>query len=292
MIGESSMETLTRGYGLVEAPIWIPDQGLFFSDVLLGGVYRIDEAGEVSKVFAHRRGIGGMSLHEDGGLIVSGRNISWKSVPEGETLTLLDRNEEQGLVGFNDITTDSAGRIYAGSLGASPVFEDGREPQSGDLYMIDLDGSAHVVADDIRLTNGLGFSPDGKTLYHSDSAPQHINCYAVLDDGRLGPKRVFARTSEGVPDGLAVSEDGRIWVALAGGAGVAVYRPDGTLDHFIKIPEPMCTSVCFGGDDLKDLYIVSGSRGADSDRAGAVHLMRVDVAGLAVPEARVRLPSG
>ena len=84
-----------------------------------------------------------MSLHENGGLIVSGRNISWKSVPEGETLTVLDRNEEQGLVGYNDITTDSAGRVYAGSLGASPVFEDGREPQSGDLYMLALDGSAH-----------------------------------------------------------------------------------------------------------------------------------------------------
>ena len=58
-----------------------------------------------------------MSLHENGGMIVSGRNISWKSVPEGETITVLDSNEAEGLVGFNDITTDVTGRIYAGSLG-------------------------------------------------------------------------------------------------------------------------------------------------------------------------------
>ncbi len=283
------METLTQGYGLVEGPIWVEGQGLLFSDVLLGGVYCLDAQGEVSKVFAHRRGIGGMSLHENGGLIVSGRNISWKSVPEGETRTVLDRDESVGLVGFNDITTDDSGRIYAGSLGASPVFQDGREPQSGSLYLIDLDGSSRIVAQDIALTNGLGFSPDGKVLYHSDSTPMHVNCYGVHDDGSLGDKQVFATTENGVPDGLVVSEDGRIWVALAGGSGVAVYRPDGTLDDFIEIPEPMCTSVCFGGEDLKDLYIVSGSRGASTETSGAVHRIRVEVAGLPVPKARVAL---
>ena len=71
------------------------------------------------------------------------------------------------------------------------------------------------------------------------------------------------------------------------GSGVGVYSPDGRFDQLIEIPEPMCTSVCFGSDDLKDLYIVSGSRGSDSDRAGAVYVQRVDVAGLAVPLARV-----
>jgi D-xylonolactonase len=84
-----------------------------------------------------------------------------------------------------------------------------------------------------------------------------------------------------------VSEDGRVWIALPGGRGVGVYHSDGSFDQLIEIPEPMCTSVCFGGDDLKDLYIVSGSRGADSDRAGAVYVQRVDVGGLAVPLALV-----
>jgi D-xylonolactonase len=252
-----------------------------------GGVFCIGRQGNVTRVFAYRKGIGGMSVHENGGLIVSGRNISWKSVPEGETLTVLDKNEAAGPIGFNDITTGQAGRIYAGSLGSSPVFEDGREPQSDDLYLIELDGSARKVAYDIQLTNGLGFSPDGRTLYHSDSGRDHINCYSLAADGSLGEKQLFAESEIGSPDGLVVSEGGRVWVAFPGGSGVGVYHPDGRFDQPIEIPEPMCTSVCFDGEDLKDLYIVSGSRGSESDRAGVAYVQRVDVAGLAVPLARV-----
>ncbi len=285
------MEKLATGFGLVEGPVWDESRGLIFSDVLGGGVFLIDANGNQSTLFEHRRGIGGMSLHEAGGLVVSGRNISFKPFDGGDTVMLLDRDEANGNVGYNDITTDASGRIYAGSLGASPVFEDGRAPQAGNLFLIDLDGSSRMVASDIMLTNGLGFSPDGKTLYHSDSRRQTVNCYAVAEDGSLGEKRVFAKVDKGVPDGLAVSVDGRIWVALAGGGGgVGVFLPDGSFDHHVAIPQPMCTSVCFGGPDLQTLYVVSGSDGSDSDTAGAVYRTGVDVAGLPVPAARVALP--
>ena len=70
------METLCEGYSLVEGPLWVPGMGLVFSDVLLGGVFCVDKAGSVNVVFEHRRGIGGMSLHEAGGLVVSGGKIS------------------------------------------------------------------------------------------------------------------------------------------------------------------------------------------------------------------------
>ena len=284
------MEKLCEGYGLIEAPLWVSGKGLLFSDVLFGGVYCVDDDGNVSNIFEHRRGIGGMSLHEAGGLVVSGRNISYKPFDGGATVTIMDRDEENGLVGFNDITTDSAGRVYAGSLGSSPVFEDGRGPQAGDLYLIDLDGSSKKVAEDVQLTNGLGFSPDGHTLYHSDSRRQVVNSYTVGEDGSLGPKTVFAKMAKGVPDGLVVSEDGRVWVALAGGGqGVGVYSEQGEHLEHIEIPQPMCTSVCFGGDDMKTLYIVTGSDGMDSDKAGAVYKYPADVAGLAVPVARVSL---
>ena len=284
------MEKLAEGYGLVEAPIWIEGEGLMFSDVLNGGAYCLGPAGEVKTVFAHRRGMGGMRRHVDGGMIVSGRNISWKSIPEGETRTVLDRDESAGLVGFNDITADAAGRIYAGGLGASPVFEDGREPQSGDLYLIDLDGTSRVVAEDIRLSNGLAFSPDGTRLYYSDSRRQRVNYYDVAEDGTLGLRETFASVDEGVPDGLCVSEDGRVWVALAGGHGVGVFSASGEWQELLKIPQPMCTSVCFGGDDRRDLYVVSGSEGS-GENSGAVYRASVDAVGLPVPVARVRLPA-
>lgn len=284
------MEALARGYGLIEGPVWDASRGLLFSDVLFGGVFCMDPAGGISTVFEHRRGIGGMALHAAGGLVVSGRNISFKPFAGGETVLLLDRDTDAGNVGYNDLTTDAAGRIYAGSLGSSPVFADGRQPAAGDLYLIDLDGSARVVARDVQLTNGLGFSADGRTLYHSDSRRRTVFRYAVAADGDLGAKEPFAVFDRGVPDGLVVAEDGSVWVALAGGGhGVAVLNDDGRERGRIEIPDPMCTSVCFGGADLKDLYIVSGSEGSGGERNGAVYRYRSDVAGVPVGVARVSL---
>jgi len=281
---------LCGDYGLIEGPLWDPARGLLFSDVLHGGVFCLGADGAVTTVFEHRRGIGGMCLHAAGGLVVSGRNLAFKPFDGGESVTLLDRDPEHGRVGFNDLTADSAGRIYAGSLGSSPVFEDGLGPRAGELWLLDLDGTARVVAEDVLLTNGLGFSPDGRTLYHADSRRGTVFCYAVGPDGTLGEKAPFVKTARGFPDGLAVAADGSVWVALAGGRGVGVYASDGREQDFVEIATPMCTSLCFGGADLRDLYIVSGSEGADADRAGAVYGVRAPVAGVPVATARVALP--
>ena len=281
------MERLAHGYGLIEGPLWVPGRGLMFSDVHGGGVHCLTVGGEITTVFPHRRGIGGIALHADNGLVVGGRNIAFKCFAGGDTVVLLERDPEHGNVGYNDLTTDPAGRIYAGSLG-SPVFEEG-EQLPGNLHVIDLDGSTRVVAEDILLTNGLGFSPDGKTLYHSDSRRQTVHCYDVHGSGDLGPKRTFATLDDGAPDGLAVSSDGAVWVAVAGGSCVAVFEPDGSVRKHITVPMPMCTSVCFGGDDLTDLYIVTGSDGVEGERDGSVYRERVGVQGLSVPLARVAL---
>ncbi|MEM9622323.1 MAG: SMP-30/gluconolactonase/LRE family protein [Pseudomonadota bacterium] len=285
------MDMLAEGYGLIEGPLWLSDRGLLFSDVLFGGVYCLAADGTVSEVFAHRRGIGGMAYHSQGGLLVSGRNISYKGFDGGATQTLIEQDEAAGLVGFNDITTDSRGRLYAGSLGASPVFDDGRPPAAGNLYLLDLDGSSRQVGTDVRLTNGLGFSPDGRTLYHSDSLRSAVFCYDVHEDGTLGDKQMFAQTAQGAPDGLVVSMDGAVWVALAGGGhGVAVFEADGSQRTHLRIPHPMCTSLCFGGPNLTDLYIVSGSEGLEGDKRGAVFHTTTDVPGVPVAAAQVALP--
>ena len=279
------MQRLTSGYGLVEGPLWVPGRGLLFSDVHGGGVFALDEAGDVRTVFPHRRGIGGMALHQQDGVVVGGRNIAFKPFDGGDTVVLLDGGPEYGNVGYNDLTTDAAGRIYAGSLG-SPVFEAG-EQIPGDLRLIDLDGASRVVAEDVLLTNGLGLSPDGKTLYHSDSRRQTVYCYDVAPNGDLGPKQPFAETAKGAPDGLAVAEDGSVWVAVAGGGVVSVFNADGSLRENLEVPMPMVTSLCFGGDDLRDLYVVTGSDGVEGDREGAVFRMRVETAGLPMPLAHI-----
>ena len=283
------IEPICTGYGLVEGPVWHPDYGLLFSDVLFGGVYVLDSSGQVSSVFEHRRGIGGMAIHASGGVVMSGKNISFKRFGSNTSVLLLDRDPENGNVGYNDLTTDASGRVYVGSLGSSPVFDDGLEPRAGDLYRIDLDGTSEIVANDVQLTNGLGFSPDSKSLYHSDSRRQQVYRYEVLEGGDLAPREVFCQFDEGAPDGLAIAEDGSIWIANAGAGGVAVYSANGDEVDFISINVPMCTSVCFGGEDLKTLYIVSGSNGTDSERAGGVYAHETSVAGLELPLARVTL---
>ena len=283
------MEPLATGYGLIEGPVWDAARGLLFSDVIGGGVFCFSPAtGKVEPVLEHRRGIGGMALHENGGLIVSGRNISWKGAELEDAAVLLDREEIPAAVGFNDLTTDPEGRIYVGSLAFSPVGA-AEEPKPGHLHLIDLDGSTRVLADGIMLTNGLGVSPDGSKLYHSDSLSGGVFVYDRSPDGSVGERRLFGPVSEGHADGLALSTDGAVWVAVAGGGCVIAFNPDGSERTRLPVPLPMVTSVCFGGDDLRDLYVVTGSRGADSDRAGTVYRTRTEVPGLPVAPAQVRI---
>jgi len=152
------MQEVATGYGLVEAPVWDAARGLYFSDVLNGGVYLLDRADAVATVIPKRRGVGGMALHARGGLVIGGKNIAWTR--DGETKVLLSPDQIPGIIGFNDFTTDAVGRIYVGSL-AFRVFSE--EPKPGFLHVIDLDGSMRTLSDGVILTNGLGFSPDGKS---------------------------------------------------------------------------------------------------------------------------------
>src|ERR1700761_5210372 len=145
------MEQVATGYGLIEGPVWDPAHGLYFSDVLNGGVFLLDKAGEVSTALPKRRGIGGMALHAKGGLIVGGRDIAYVSLGDAPGKTLLALDAIPGATGFNDLTTDKAGRIYVGSL-AFKVFGGG-EIKPGHLHMIDTDGRLHTLSDGVMLTN-------------------------------------------------------------------------------------------------------------------------------------------
>jgi D-xylonolactonase len=284
---EQRVEALATGYGLIEAPVWAADRGLFFSDVLNGGVQCLSPAGTVSTVVPQRRGIGGMALHEQDGLVVGGRDISYQSLAGERTVSLLERSVMPDAVGFNDLTTDAQGRVYVGSL-AFRVFA-GDPPKPGYLHLIDLDRSVRTIADGVWLTNGLGFSPDGTRLYHSDSHADLVRVYDVHGDGSAGPWRVFAKLGGAVPDGLAVASDGSVWVAAAHGRCVIAFEPDGSERRRLAVPLPMVTSVCFGGSDLRDLYVVTGSQGGPNANCGTVYRTRVEVPGLALTPARVRL---
>lgn len=280
------MQSVATGYGLIEGPVWDAARGLYFSDVMNGGVFLLGGDGKVSLAVAKRRGIGGMALHADGGLVLGGRDIVHVDLKSGATKVLLTSDVTPEAIGFNDLTTDAAGRIYVGSL-AYRVFG-GEPPRPGHLHVIDLDGSVRTISDGIMLTNGLGVSPDGKRLYHSDARGGLVRVYDVKPDGSVGPWRKFASLGEnGVADGLKVAADGSVWVADAHGSRVAVFNADGGHRQDVAVPLPMVTSLCFAGGDLRDLYVVTGSRGGPSDNCGTVFRTRADVPGLALAPARV-----
>jgi xylono-1,5-lactonase len=280
------MQEIATGYGLIEGPVWDKAKGLYFSDVLGGGIYLLDRSENVSLAIPKRRGVGGLALHADGGLVAGGRDIVHVNLADHSMKVLLAQNDADGAVGFNDLTTDTSGRVYVGSIGFA-VFK-AEEMKPGRLYVIDIDGKARKISDGILLTNGLGFSPDGRRLYHSDALRELVRVYDVRDDGSVGHWRAFTATGPGsVPDGLKVASDGSVWVADAHNGRVAVFEADGRHRRDISVPRPMVTSLCFGGDDLRDLYIVTGSWQGPSETCGTIYRSRSDVAGLPLSAARV-----
>ncbi len=281
------MEELATGYGLIEGPVWDDARGLIYSDVINGGVRALGADGEITTIVPKRRGVGGMAPHVAGGLVIGGREIIYESFDGQKSATLLTPDVTDVAIGFNDFTTDAAGRVWVGSLGFS-VFS-GDEMRPGHLHVIDLDGSVRTVSDGIILTNGMGFSPDGKTLYHNDARADLIRAYEITDDAEVAGWTEFTRISGGTPDGMAVAEDGSVWVAMADGNRVSVFEPDGSLRTELPVPLPMVTSVCFGGADLKDLYVVTGSRNGPRENCGTIYRTRVDVPGLPIAPARVAL---
>ena len=284
------MQEVVTGYGLIEGPVWDRDMGLYFRDVRDGGIHLLDHAGEVITVLPRRRGVGGIALHEDGGLVFGGRDISWSPLDGGDGKVLLTASDaakdDSPAIGFNDLTTDAQGRIWVGSL-AFRVFS-GDEPKPGGLHVIDLDGAMRTVAGGVMLTNGLGFSPDGRRLYHSDTRSRAVRVYDIAADGAVEGWRRFVQFDGGA-DGLKVAADGSVWVADAQGGRVAVFEPDGAHRQDITVPLPMVTSLCFGGDDLRDLYVVTGSDRAPTETSGTIFRTRVDVPGQPLPACRVTL---
>jgi xylono-1,5-lactonase len=275
------LETLAYGYGLIEGPRVDSNDNLYFSDVPNGGVYRRSPNGEVSIAVPKRRGVGGIALHADGGVVVSGKNIC--HVKDGQTRILFQRDD---IPGFNDIFTDSAGRVYVGSLRSDPFKEGARTP--GELWRIEGEGKVTEMYGNVGLTNGIGFSPGEKIIYHADSSGPHLIVHDVAANGAMTNRRTIAQMTGGtIPDGICVDEAGCIWVAVYGGRCVTRYTPEGKLDRKIDVPAKAVTSVCFGGKDRRDLYIVTADNTEVPDRKGTIFRTRTETPGVTVPLARV-----
>ena len=192
-------------------------------------------------------------------------------------------------VRFNDGRVDRRGRFWSGTM-----VEDNEPGARGCLYSVEGSREARCHLRDVRISNGLCFSPDGGELYFADSPTRVISAYELIEpEGVLGSRRTLVQTSEGSsPDGATVDVDGCIWTALWGAGCVVRYTPDGRLDRTLPVPASQPSCVCFAGPGLDILCVTTARAGLDDSRlgdqphAGDVFLYRVGTQGLAESEYR------
>jgi len=269
-------DVCAHGYDLAEAPTIDIDGSLVFSDVLGGGVYRIDASGTVNTVVPKRRGVGGIAIHEDGGIVCSGRDLV--HVREGhDSRTVL---HVDGVAGWNDLCTDATGRVYAGALRFA-VFDPEAKVVPGELWRVALDGDPGIVFGDVVHANGVACTADGRTIYLSDTRRQRI----IVFDVERATRRDIDVSALGHPDGMALDENGGLWVALVSG-GIARLTSEGHVDRRLHPPSAFTTSLCFAG---RDLYVTTGGHSENHDLRGCVLRTTADVPGAPVTPARVPL---
>ena len=183
-------EMLASGYGLLEAPR-VDDMGRFyFTDIPNGGIYRRNPGGNVETLIPKRKGVGGMNFNRSGGLVLTGRALIHWDEKTGKSRDLFATWEGKP-VSMNDLTSDDHGRVFTGTINFNPLSND--KPIPGSLFRIDPPGRAVKLWDGIEVSNGLGFSPDRKHLYHSDSSTGAVWVYDVTHERGVKDRRIFAK---------------------------------------------------------------------------------------------------
>jgi sugar lactone lactonase YvrE len=260
----------SRQHGLLEAPRPNGDGAILYSDVLGGGVFSVPFAGdrEPETVLPKRRGIGGLVPHGDGGVVVTGRSVVHVDGDDQRELLSLD-----GVTGFNDLTTDSAGALLVGALRFSPFA--GESPVPTEVWRVTAPGEAAIAAEGVDWPNGIVLTSDDTSMYVSDTANGVVRVFASGDT----TGEIFASVSEGAVDGLALDEAGGVWVALGAG-GIARFEPDGSLDGFLEIPSGFVSSLCFAGPDRRDLFVTTADNPLEPEKGGTVFHAQAEVAGV------------
>ncbi|WP_421723595.1 SMP-30/gluconolactonase/LRE family protein [Bauldia sp.] len=274
-----------------EGAVWdVGDAALWWVDIKAGLIHRHDPTSGDNAVFDFGEPVGCLARRDSGGLIVAAKSGFYDYDPEtGVKHALTDPEKDLPGNRFNDGTTDPRGRFWAGTM------KDGGPPaRQGQFYRYDPDGRVTAHFDKMYTTNGSAFSPDGRTMYFSDSYPEVRTIWACdydLDTGAPSGQRVFFDTREvaGRPDGGTVDADGCYWMAGVGGWQVVRITPEGKVDRIVEMPIERPTKPMFGGADLDILFVTSIGTGGEEDprQPEAGGLFAINGLGVSgVPQAR------
>jgi len=273
---------------LGECPVWsVAEQVLYWVDINAPALNRFDPATGRNVAMPMPEAIGCFALRRQGGFVVALRGGIWLARPDG---TLLRRVAavpyDPAHHRFNDGRCDPQGRFWAGYM------NERRDAASAGLLRLDPDFRLTPVLGGMTISNGLAWSPDGRTMYHTDTPTLAVDAYDFdAASGTPSNRRVFARFSDETdrPDGAAVDSEGCYWTALYRGGAVVRLSPAG--DVLARLPVPaMCPTMCaFGGSDLRTLYVTSARQMRADDelarlpQSGGIFALDVAVPGRPEP---------
>jgi sugar lactone lactonase YvrE len=264
---------------LGEGPTWDAAAGrLLWLDILRSRVHTYDPVSGHRTVRTTEQHVGAVKPRAGGGLVLNLRDGIGLVDTAGEFRWL--RHEPVPGRRGNDAAVAPDGSLWAGTMRYDEATG------GGTLSRITGDGAAEVVLDDVTVSNGTGWSPDGRLMYYIDTPTRRID---VFDHdpatGRVSGRRPLATVEDGAgyPDGLTVDADGCVWVALWDGAAVRRYTPAGELDRVVPLPVPRVTACAFGGPELTDLYITTARVGLSPAPPLAGSLMVLPAAGKGQP---------
>ena len=264
-----------------EGPLWHPmERQVYWSDIPQGRIFRLNPFSRRHEQIYEGRIVGGYTIQSDGSLLLfmdRGSVAVWR---DGKLEYLVNEMEGETDNRFNDVAADPAGRVFCGTM---PT-----DTRSATLYRMDTDGSITTVLEGVGLSNGIGFSPDQKQMYYTDSLARKIYIFDYdIDSGDITNQRVFVETPDdgSIPDGMTVDAEGYVWGARWDGSSLYRYNPDGEQVVQIQFPAKKVSSVIFGGVDLTDMYVTTAGGGNKAEEGpGAGGLFRLNVGVQGKPE--------
>ncbi len=282
---------LSVNHPLAEGPLWHPvEQALYWCAIDANYFYRWQPGSDTVQTTEIPDQIGCLGFHEAGGFILATR-IGFAVYRDGRYTPLTGNIAYRPAAHFNDGAVDRAGRFWAGTSNEKP---------ENPLYRLDVDGTATVMEQNASISNGIGWSPDSKTMYYADSGAENVGIIYAYDydlaTGNITNRREFFRSdsSHGLPDGLTVDAGGGVWCAFWDGSKVMHFAADATIIEEIRLPVPRPTSCCFGGANLDELYITSAAWELDLAQyplAGNIFRVKTSVRGLPEPMSKLDLSS-
>jgi len=254
-----------------EGPVWDERSGtLYWVDIKAPALFATDVGTLETRRWPMPERIGAVGLREGPGLVAALKSgFAFIDLPAGAVGAIANPEPDRPGNRLNDGQVDPLGRFWAGSMD-----DEEREP-TGHLYRLDPDLAVTRFAMGFTVTNGIGWSRDGRTFYFTDTFERRIHAYAFdMAAGKLGAPRLFAEVpaGRGYPDGLTVDAEDHVWGAHWGGGRVTRYRPDGSIERVLEFPAPLTTSCCFGGPGLETLYVTTASIDLDEKARRAAPL--------------------